>query len=29
LLNITEAGTYRFKVTKTAEGAVLGVEVVR
>lgn len=28
-LTIAEAGTYRFKVTKTAEGAVLGVEVVR
>jgi CubicO group peptidase (beta-lactamase class C family) len=28
-LNITEAGTYRFKVTKTADGAVLAVEAVR
>ena len=28
-LNITEARTYRFRVTKTANGAALGVEVVR
>ena len=28
-LTIAEAGTYRFRVTKTADGAVLGVEVVR
>jgi CubicO group peptidase (beta-lactamase class C family) len=28
-LTMAEAGTYRFRVTKTADGAVLGVEVVR